>query len=173
MNLRRNRRQSDQLPDFERKHIVGFKEAGWLKAGPPIWLKRYGSCSVLATMDHGRDGLPSRMTSFTSDGINGNHSEMTGRRVLSLNADDMSVDSATGPIDERNTTITQVATGKEEFSDVNRDDEGESNHQKQELALGGKKIMGNNETIISQRRESFNFLTAYLLVLNENKIKDS
>ncbi|GFW59260.1 hypothetical protein TNCV_2910061 [Trichonephila clavipes] len=52
--------------------------------------------------------------------------------------------------------IEKILTNKElgdEFSDANTDDKGGNNHQKQGLSLGGKKTIGSNETIVSQRNE--------------------
>ncbi|GFV56252.1 hypothetical protein TNCV_106091 [Trichonephila clavipes] len=49
MPLRRNRRQYEQLTDFDRK--IGLKEAGWSNAyRPPPRSERYGNYSVLATV---------------------------------------------------------------------------------------------------------------------------
>ncbi|GFT21135.1 HTH_Tnp_Tc3_2 domain-containing protein [Trichonephila clavipes] len=63
MPLRRNRRQYEQLTDFDRGRIIGLREAGWSNrriARPRS--ERYGSCSVLATVDHRRHPVPSRET---------------------------------------------------------------------------------------------------------------
>ncbi|GFQ75266.1 hypothetical protein TNCT_312551 [Trichonephila clavata] len=68
--------------------------------------------------------------------------------------------------------IEKILINKESgdgFSETNRDDEGGNNRQKQDLAPGEKKTMGNNETLVSQRSEYFNGFGAYLLILNENK----
>ncbi|GFV65060.1 transposable element Tc1 transposase [Trichonephila clavipes] len=56
MPLRRNRRQYEQLTDFERGRIISLREAGWSNRTyrPPPRSERYGSCSVLATVDHRR-----------------------------------------------------------------------------------------------------------------------
>ncbi|GFU71610.1 hypothetical protein TNCV_3035501 [Trichonephila clavipes] len=52
MPLRRNRRQYEQLTDFDRGRIIGLREAGWSnrRIDRPLG-RRYGSCSVLATVD--------------------------------------------------------------------------------------------------------------------------
>ncbi|GFW06597.1 hypothetical protein TNCV_2189301 [Trichonephila clavipes] len=53
--LRRNRRQYEQLTDFDRGRIIGLREAGWSnRHRPPPRSERYGSCSVLATVDYRR-----------------------------------------------------------------------------------------------------------------------
>ncbi|GFV05914.1 HTH_Tnp_Tc3_2 domain-containing protein [Trichonephila clavipes] len=64
MPLRRNRRQYEQLTDFDRGRIIGLREAGWSNRAyrPPPRSERYGSCSVLATVDHRRHPVPSRET---------------------------------------------------------------------------------------------------------------
>ncbi|GFV81463.1 HTH_Tnp_Tc3_2 domain-containing protein [Trichonephila clavipes] len=64
MPLRRNRRQYEQLTDFDRGRIIGLREAGWSnrRIGRHLGQKRYGSCSVLATVDHRRHPVPSRET---------------------------------------------------------------------------------------------------------------
>ncbi|GFX66703.1 HTH_Tnp_Tc3_2 domain-containing protein [Trichonephila clavipes] len=56
MPLRRNRRQYEQLTDFDRGRIIGLREAGWSnrRIGHHLGQERYGSCSVLATVDHRR-----------------------------------------------------------------------------------------------------------------------
>ncbi|GFU08413.1 hypothetical protein TNCV_2132561 [Trichonephila clavipes] len=48
MPLRRNRRQYEQLTDFDRGRIIGLREAGWSnrRIGRPS-VERYDSCSVL------------------------------------------------------------------------------------------------------------------------------
>ncbi|GFU90745.1 hypothetical protein TNCV_4182991 [Trichonephila clavipes] len=63
MPLRRNRRQYEQLTDFDRGRIIGLREAGWSnrRIGATS-VGRYGSCSVLATVDHRRHPVPSRET---------------------------------------------------------------------------------------------------------------
>ncbi|GFU85598.1 hypothetical protein TNCV_2585021 [Trichonephila clavipes] len=64
MPLRRNRRQYEQLTDFDRGRIIGLREAGWSnrRIGRHLRSERYGSCSVLATVDHRRHPVPSRET---------------------------------------------------------------------------------------------------------------
>ncbi|GFU84435.1 transposable element Tc1 transposase [Trichonephila clavipes] len=49
MPLRRNRRQYEQLTDFDRGRIIGLREAGWSnrRIGRHLGRERYGSCSVL------------------------------------------------------------------------------------------------------------------------------
>ncbi|GFV09676.1 hypothetical protein TNCV_335571 [Trichonephila clavipes] len=57
MPLRRNRRQYEQLTDFDRGRILGLREAGWSNrriGRHRTRSERYGSCSVLATVDHRR-----------------------------------------------------------------------------------------------------------------------
>ncbi|GFX54496.1 HTH_Tnp_Tc3_2 domain-containing protein [Trichonephila clavipes] len=53
MPLRRNRRQYEQLTDCDRGRIIGLREAGWSnrRIGRHLGQERYGSCSVLATVD--------------------------------------------------------------------------------------------------------------------------
>ncbi|GFY07108.1 transposable element Tcb2 transposase [Trichonephila clavipes] len=53
MPLRRNRRQYEQLTDFDRGRIISLREAGWSnrRIGRHLGRRRYGSCSVLATVD--------------------------------------------------------------------------------------------------------------------------
>ncbi|GFW45116.1 HTH_Tnp_Tc3_2 domain-containing protein [Trichonephila clavipes] len=58
MSLRRNRRQYEQLTDFDRGRVIGLREAGWSNRRIGRHLGRmYGSCSVLATVDHRRRRL--------------------------------------------------------------------------------------------------------------------
>ncbi|GFV59563.1 HTH_Tnp_Tc3_2 domain-containing protein [Trichonephila clavipes] len=61
MPLRRNRRQYEQLTDFDRG--ASEKQVGRIdvSAATPR-SERYGSCSVLATVDHRRHPVPSRET---------------------------------------------------------------------------------------------------------------
>ncbi|GFT63665.1 transposable element Tc1 transposase [Trichonephila clavipes] len=70
MPLRRNRWQYEQLTDFDRGRIIGLREAGWSnrRIGRPR-SERYGSCSVLATVDH-------------RSAIKRNHKETTDRSWL-------------------------------------------------------------------------------------------
>ncbi|GFV06240.1 transposable element Tc1 transposase [Trichonephila clavipes] len=51
MPLRRNRRQYEQLTDFDRGRIIGLREAGWSnrRYRPPPRSERYGSCSAVST----------------------------------------------------------------------------------------------------------------------------
>ncbi|GFV02086.1 hypothetical protein TNCV_4462621 [Trichonephila clavipes] len=48
MPLRRNRRQFEQLTDFDRGRIIGLREAGWSnrRIGTAPSVGRYGSCLV-------------------------------------------------------------------------------------------------------------------------------
>ncbi|GFU06927.1 transposable element Tcb2 transposase [Trichonephila clavipes] len=54
MPLRRNRRQYEQLTDFDRGRIIGLREAGWSnrRIGRHLGRSDMVSCSVLATVDH-------------------------------------------------------------------------------------------------------------------------
>ncbi|GFU99880.1 hypothetical protein TNCV_1257291 [Trichonephila clavipes] len=110
MPQRRKRPQYEQLSDLEGMHSKPQRSRLVEQAyRPPPRSERYGSCSMLATLDLRRDSLPSwrvrvsqepkydcghvltnivlepihstPFTTFkTSSGIKGNHSETTGRR---------------------------------------------------------------------------------------------
>ncbi|GFV71876.1 hypothetical protein TNCV_2458111 [Trichonephila clavipes] len=54
MPLRRNRRQYEQLTDFDRGRIIGLREAGWSNRRIGRHLGRAIYCSVLATITEGR-----------------------------------------------------------------------------------------------------------------------
>ncbi|GFS66007.1 hypothetical protein TNCV_2510291 [Trichonephila clavipes] len=64
MPLRRNRRQYEQLTDFDRGRIIGLREAGWSnrRIGRHLGRSDMVVCSVLATVDHRRHPVPSRET---------------------------------------------------------------------------------------------------------------
>ncbi|GFV29476.1 HTH_Tnp_Tc3_2 domain-containing protein [Trichonephila clavipes] len=72
MPLRRNRRQYEQLTDFDRGRIIGLREAGWSnrRIGRHLGRSDNGSCSVLATVDH-------------RSAIKRNHKETTDRKLAS------------------------------------------------------------------------------------------
>ncbi|GFW95295.1 HTH_Tnp_Tc3_2 domain-containing protein [Trichonephila clavipes] len=73
MPLRRNRRQYEQLTDFDRGHIIGLREAGWSNRRIGRHLGR--SDMVVARcwqQDHRRHPVPSRE----------NHKETTDRSWL-------------------------------------------------------------------------------------------
>ncbi|GFX30575.1 transposable element Tc1 transposase [Trichonephila clavipes] len=59
MPLRRNRRQYEQLTDFDRGRIIGLREAGWSNRRIGRHLGR-SDISVLATVDHSWKSVPSR-----------------------------------------------------------------------------------------------------------------
>ncbi|GFU95861.1 HTH_Tnp_Tc3_2 domain-containing protein [Trichonephila clavipes] len=56
MPLRRNRRQYEQLTDFDRGRIIGLREAGWSnrRIGRHLGRSDMVVCSVLATVDYRR-----------------------------------------------------------------------------------------------------------------------
>ncbi|GFT41359.1 hypothetical protein TNCV_628971 [Trichonephila clavipes] len=64
MPLRRNRQQYEQLTDFNRGpyNRPQRKQVGRIDVSAATSVGRYGSCSVLATVDHRRHPVPSRET---------------------------------------------------------------------------------------------------------------
>ncbi|GFU85046.1 hypothetical protein TNCV_1553091 [Trichonephila clavipes] len=59
MPLRRNRRQYEQLTDFDRGRIIGLREAGWSNRRIGCHL---GRSDMVVTVDHRRHPGPSRET---------------------------------------------------------------------------------------------------------------
>ncbi|GFV38727.1 transposable element Tcb2 transposase [Trichonephila clavipes] len=64
MPLRRNRRQYEQLTDFDRGRIIGLREAGWSnrRIGRHLGRSDMVVARLLATVDHRRHPVPSRET---------------------------------------------------------------------------------------------------------------
>ncbi|GFT13082.1 hypothetical protein TNCV_431831 [Trichonephila clavipes] len=68
MPLRRNRRQYEQLTDFDRGRIIGLREAGLSNRRIGRHLGRSDMVvALLATVDHRRHPVPSRETIKTTD----------------------------------------------------------------------------------------------------------